>query len=160
MLLAQIVKSSLMFGSIVGVLQVFIWSVIPWATGKMFGGKAGYRDVSVVAAWSTVPHAYLGALIFGLLPVFELDLFRNPRRVEVNSAVAITQMGLGLTAMVVVVWSIVLYLGGFAAAQGFRLARTLACLLVIVAISIAVLVALFLVLAAVGFALIGLVAGT
>ena len=50
MLLTQIVKSSLMFGSIVGVLQVFIWSVIPWATGEMFGGKAGCRDVSVVTA--------------------------------------------------------------------------------------------------------------
>ena len=156
MLLTQIVKSSLMFGSIVGVLQVFIWSVIPWATGEMFGGKAGCRDVSVVTAWSTVPYAYLGALTFGMLPIFELDLLRDPRGVGVNIAVAITQMGLGLTAQVVAVWSIVLYLSGFAATQGIQMdadARVLARDRRGPRLAV-------LVLAAVGFAIIGLVAGT
>ena len=91
-----------------------------------------------------------------MLPIFELDLLRDPRGVGVNIAVAITQMGLGLTAQVVAVWSIVLYLSGFAATQGIQMdadARVLARDRRGPRLAV-------LVLAAVGFAIIGLVAGT
>ncbi len=128
-LLAEMVKNSLIAGTIVAVLWMYFSAFLFRITSWILGGQTGYLGITRVMAWSSVPAIFVGALIFGLLPVFGPDLMSGVGAHPDNQPLTMVQYTLQISTLIASIWAFVLFWGAFSEVQGFSFLRTLSCLL-------------------------------
>jgi hypothetical protein len=134
-----IIAINVVFGVVFGIVSCFVFAVLVRGVGKIFASRATTREVSLVVAWSAVPHIpSLVALLLLIVATGEALVFGSVRSSnELSPIVGIAALLYMLVAMVLGIWSIVIAVIGLSEAGGISVGRSLAVYLVSGAIVVA-----------------------
>lgn len=118
-------SSLLAFGPVVEVLQVFVGAWLIRMTGTWLGGRAGTASIQAAIAWCNLPIVVLALLGLGLtmLSGFLLESAGIPLWWNQSAATATVGWLLFLLQSALVVWSLVIFVTGLAAVQGYSVWR-------------------------------------
>ena len=117
---AVILPSTILVGAIWGILQLHLVSGLLFLVGRWTSGRATFRQMRTVVAWSTVPQSVvvatwlIGTAVFGRLLFVDVDaLGATP-----PPALALGMLLIFLISFTCIVWSFVILVQGLAEAQG------------------------------------------
>lgn len=133
--LGFILAASLIGGPIAGVISLYLFGMLLKWTGSWLGGTASSINIRAAVAWSYVPLIWALFLWVPQLALFGKDLFSSETPSIDQSP--FLMLGFGLLAIIVGVWTIVVFVKALGQVQGFSalraLGNTMAAALVIVA---------------------------
>lgn len=118
-----ILSTILAFGPIAELSQVFLGAYLIRLTGLWLGGKAGIASIQTAIVWGNVPIAMI-AVVSATLLVFSWaydELAKAPLTWNHSPMVTTLAWALFATQLVIVGWSIVIFLRGLAQVQGYSL---------------------------------------
>ncbi len=98
-------------GLAVGVMGLYLDGAMAGFACRMLGGRASYRDMRAVVAWSAVPYVLLVAPAIAALFVLRQDFFVHPV--------------VGFAALIAVSWMVALRIRATGAVQNFGLLRSI-----------------------------------
>lgn len=113
------------FGPIAELLQVFVGAYLIRLTGAWLGGQAGSTSIQAAIVWGNVP--IVAMTLFGVLALvfsfFYSEFAETP--LEWGQSPVALAVGWALVFMqaMLVMWSLVIFLKGVAAVQGFTVGR-------------------------------------
>ena len=120
-----VLSTLLAFGPVGELLQVFIGTNLVRLTGAWLGGTASSAGIQVAIVWGNVPIVALAVLgtTLAILSSGYAEFVDEP--LEWGQSLPVSLAGWGLLALqtILVAWSIVIFLTGIAAAQGFSIGR-------------------------------------
>jgi hypothetical protein len=135
-----IIAINVVSGVIFGIVICFLFAVLVRWVGRVFASRATTREVSLVIAWTAVPHIpSLVAILLLLATTGDALVFGSVRSAsELEPAVGVAALLYMLVGMVLGIWSIVIAVIGLSEAGGIGIGRSLAAYLVSVVIAVAV----------------------
>jgi hypothetical protein len=135
-----IIAINVVSGLILGIVICFLFAVLVRWVGKVFASRATTREVSLVIAWSAVPHIpSLIAILLLLAATGDALVFGSLRRAsEIQPTVGVAALLYMFVGMVLGIWSIVIAVAGLSEAGGIGIGRSLATYLVSGVIAVAV----------------------
>lgn len=143
-----IILTAAVLGFFIGYASLSITSLLLTWTGKWIGGKAGYYEVRTAVAWSNVPVVIDLILWLTLAAAFGPLLFTEDFAKVVHFQTAEGAMLLfpnpgllifiGIVRLVLSVWSIVIFLAGLSAVQGFSVLKAVLNAIFSIVIAVAV----------------------
>lgn len=150
---AMIIAIALVMGPLVGLVLLWINSLLIRWTGKWIGGTASRKTIRTALAWSCVPTAFALLLIIPKLLIAGPELFKaSMPHLDSNPCLWIPFAVLDWIEVVLVVWSFVTLCHTVAEVQGYRSAwRGLGNFLLVGVVSFAAFLAFGLVILAVVF---------
>ncbi len=95
-----------------GVVSLYLDGALAGFACRIFGGRASYRDMRAVVAWSAAPYVLLLAPVIAALFVFRQDFFEHPL--------------VRFATLIAVGWMLVLRIRATGAVQNFGLLRSIA----------------------------------
>ena len=126
MSLVSIFIQSIVFGSLLGILALFINAALIKWTGKWIGGKANFDEIMAAIAWGIVP--LLTGVIILYIPLFIFfgkDLFINEIVFQPNSFKTIFLIIFGVIEIIALIWTIIVFLKCLSEVQGFSVWKAL-----------------------------------
>jgi len=130
-----VLLTALILGIVIGYISLSISSLFLTWTGKWLGGKGTYLTVRTAVAWSNVPVVVDLILWLLMIAVFGSQLFTPAfgNAIFIQSAqgnLVLAPMGgllipLGLIRLALGIWSIVIFIGGLSAVQGFSIFKAI-----------------------------------
>ncbi len=129
---AGIVLIALVGGPLGGIFSGYVCSGLLSFTGRWLGGEAEGYQLRTVQAWASVPAICIVLLLPAELLFFGGELFSAHQPTMKASEDLVLEFG--LAKAVLVVWSVVLFVGGLAEAQQFSVGKALLNLLLAVGI--------------------------
>ena len=122
----QIIGSAFIFGSLAGVVTMYLFAAIYGRLGVRAGGKSARNQVFHVLAYGGIPvAASLVLWIFTALLVGDAAIVAKPA-VEVDGFVAFVLRALFVAYMLLLFWSIVLQVMGFSEIMGLATRKAFA----------------------------------
>lgn len=122
----QIIGSCFLFGSLGGVVTMYLFAAIYGRLGRRAGGKSARNQVFHVLAYGSIPvAASLVLWIFTALLVGEAAVVAKPA-VEVDGFVAFVLRAMFVAYMLLLFWSIVLQVMGFSEILGLATRKAFA----------------------------------
>ncbi len=120
-----LLSTLLAFGPVLEVLQVLLGAYLIRITGVWLGGTAGVASIQTAIAWGNVPIVALAILGLPLMAfsAFYAEISGAPLSANQSSLVTIIGFALLMLQMVIVVWSIGIFLKGLAVVQGYSVGR-------------------------------------
>jgi len=123
---SEIIGSSFLFGSLGGVVSMYLFAAIYGRLGRRAGGKSARNQVFHVLAYGGIPvAASLVLWIFTALLVGEAAVVAKPA-VEVDGFVAFVLRAQFVAYMLLLFWSIVLQVMGFSETLGLSTRKAFA----------------------------------
>ncbi|HSX37403.1 MAG TPA: Yip1 family protein [Chlamydiales bacterium] len=118
---ALILVLSILIAPFWGMLIFSVWSWVVQGIGKILKGQGNFSSIRAAFAWSCVPLIINIFLWMLLLFIFDSSLFQTP------------QMGGGMgllifiliAKLIVIIWSLVIYINALAEVQQFSIARSI-----------------------------------
>jgi hypothetical protein len=115
-----VVFSSVTFGAIGGIFNLYITAALVRWTGKWMGGKASSEHIRAALAWSDVPYACILALLILQMALLGEEMFVSATpRLDDSFALQAALIVIGLAAVVVWIWHFVIMMKALAQVQGF-----------------------------------------
>ena len=123
---SEIIGSSFLFGSLWGVVSMYLFAAIYGRLGRRAGGKSAHNQVFHVLAYGGIPvAASLVLWIFTALLVGEAAVVAKPA-VEVDGFVAFVLRAQFVAYMLLLFWTIVLQVMGFSETLGLATRKAFA----------------------------------
>ena len=121
--LGFILAVSLIGGPIAGVMSLYLFGALLKWTGGWLGGAGSFINIRAAMAWSYVPLIWALLLWVPQLVIFGKDLFSSDTpNIDQSPFV---MLGFGLLAIIVAIWTIVVFLKALGQVQGFSAWRAL-----------------------------------
>lgn len=114
---------SIVFAPFWGMIVFAIWSWVVYLIGKMLKGQASFSFVRAAFAWSCVPLIVNIVLWVLLIGVFGGSLFQTTQQ---SVGPMFLLMFVLIAKVVVMIWSLVIYLNTVAEVQQFSIGRSIA----------------------------------
>jgi len=107
----------------------FLFTILSWlvySMGKLIGSKGGFLEVRSVAAWSSVPYFFNLICWAIMIVVFKRGLFTDfPEGISLSSFQMNLLLSLIAIKLVMVVWSLVIYIQGLSFVQELSTAKSI-----------------------------------
>jgi len=135
-----IFAAAVVLGPIMGIAGLIIMSILLWRTGSWLGGESRLNMVRAVLAWSFLPIICYSVL---WIPQYILlgDVLFESRVVIFGSKGHMLIVGFNVLRLMIVTWSIVIFLNCLSEVQKFGLWKAL--VNIVLSVSILMLVVLF-----------------
>lgn len=137
----------MILGPIAGLFALFVGGAILSWVGGLLGGEGSREEVMTALAWSSIPQILVIVLDLGLIAILGGEAFTSitpqfDARIQQDLFAALFYslilIGIMITAIVISVWSIILYIKCIAEAHRFSVWRSIATILIPSAVVIGV----------------------
>lgn len=116
---AAAVTVALLFGPVLGILQLYIYGALTAWTGRLIGGRASQRSLRTALAWASIPYLIALPLLLGSVLVLGPDLVPSGDDLPDGMELLLT-----LCVLVLSLWAFFLAIRTIGAVQGFGLVRS------------------------------------
>lgn len=128
---SYIIPFSIIFGSIIGLIGIYIFGGVLNLTSEWFGARADNMETRAVIAWSCVPYMISGliVLILGIL-IYGIDLFTSQMTsISSTSFLLIIYFIIFLVYIGGAIWSLILLLKLLSEVNGYSIGKAFMSLL-------------------------------
>jgi hypothetical protein len=117
---------ALILGPLGGLLSLYVGGALLRWTGRWIGGGASQGEIRAALAWSSVPFVWSMLLWIPELLLFGGELFTTATpRMDGDPTLALALLGFFVIELVIIVWTLVVYLKCLGQVQGFSAWRAL-----------------------------------
>lgn len=114
-------------GAIMGLLALYLGSLLLRPTGQWLGGKATAENIRAALAWSAVPSIWALFLWIPEIAIFGKGLFMSEiPEMEESAWMAWTLLAFGIVEITIGIWSLVVFVKSLSQVQGFSSWKALA----------------------------------
>ncbi|HZM69276.1 MAG TPA: YIP1 family protein [Candidatus Cryosericum sp.] len=107
-------------GALAGLFALYLWSMLIWMTGKWLSGKGNFIAVRAAVAWSNVILIWSAMLWLPLIAYLGAEAFNlDPETILTEPSGLLLMIPLGLMAIVVGIWWLVVFMKCVGEAHGF-----------------------------------------
>lgn len=118
--LSVILLTAVVFGSLGGILSLYIGGALVRWTGSWVGGRASSQDIRAAIAWGLVPALWVSLLWIPELLLVGAEMFTTETpRADANASLAFIILGLVTIEMVGSIYAVVTVLKCLGQVQGF-----------------------------------------
>ncbi|MGB0894327.1 MAG: YIP1 family protein [Parashewanella sp.] len=119
--------TALIFGSISGVIFLYLSAFLLWWTGRWLGGKASTANIRIAIGWSYLPLVISTAITLLILILVDQTFVFSDKSLSIDSTLewiaVITALILQITGLLL---SLRIYVIGISEAQGFSVLKAIA----------------------------------
>jgi hypothetical protein len=114
-----IVGANVLIGALFGILVLWILSFLFAWVGRLFGGRAGARQIRTVSAWSSVPH------LLNLVIAAPVILIGGTALLTASPPPVLRVLAL-IPSAILALWAVALFIAGLKAVMEISLLRAVA----------------------------------
>src|SRR5262249_51834590 len=124
--IVPIVLLALILSPFIGYVGLSFWSWILAFTGKWFKGHGRFLEIRAAAVWACVSTVVIDVLWILTILVFGINTFVPPNQGEmVFAGKAVFLLCIGVARLVLMVWSLVIFINSLSEVQHFSVLRTI-----------------------------------
>lgn len=122
----SIIIPAIILAPLWGYIAFSVSSWFVFFTGKWIGGKAPFKHIRAVAAWSNVPAIVSAFMWLLLLFIFGHGIFQDfATKPELSAAQVWTVFSIMFVQLIASIWSLVIYINALAQVQQFSILRAI-----------------------------------
>ncbi len=114
---------SIIFGIIWGIIKLYIYAPLLRWSGLIFKGRATNIQLRTVIAWANIPSILIFILFIFRLLFIGREVFNNYSTTDVNSSSTLSSNMLLVFGLIILLWTIVIWLKSLSEAQCFSVSK-------------------------------------